>query len=160
MTAVEFNYQLANLESNLARYAYNLTMNKEEAEDLVQETFLKAIRYREKFDDSNLKGWTFTIMKNTFINNYRKIANQKRKVTDPMYPFADQNSEAPDSVYSAKEINKIIDKLEEGHRIPFKMHADGFKYKEIAERLNLNIGTVKSRIYFARQILMSALKDR
>ena len=73
MTAVEFNYQLTSLSGNLERFAMSLTANLEDAKDLLQETFAKAIAYRDKFEDNtNLKAWTFTIMKNTFINNYRR----------------------------------------------------------------------------------------
>ena len=73
MTAAEFSNQLLNLEQSLERFAYSLTANREDAKDLLQETFLKALTYKEKFEDNtNLKAWTFTIMKNTFINNYRK----------------------------------------------------------------------------------------
>jgi RNA polymerase sigma factor (sigma-70 family) len=73
MTAMEFNYQLTNLSGNLERFALSLTSNSEDAKDLLQETFAKAITYRDKFEDNtNLKAWTFTIMKNTFINNYRR----------------------------------------------------------------------------------------
>ena len=78
MTAIEFNYQLTSLSDSLERFAYSLTSNKEDARDLLQETFVKAISYRDKFaDDTNLKAWTFTIMKNTFINNYRQAGKGK-----------------------------------------------------------------------------------
>ena len=77
MTAIQFHSQLVELESNLERFAYSLTMNKEDAKDLLQETYLKALMYQDKFEDNtNLKAWTFTIMKNTFINNYRKTVKQ------------------------------------------------------------------------------------
>lgn len=165
MTAIEFNYQLTNLSGNLERFALSLTSNMEDAKDLLQETFAKAITYREKFEDNtNLKAWTFTIMKNTFINNYRRNAkaNTTFDNTDDLY-YLNLNKEsagdAPDSQYSVKEIQKSIDELTDEFRLPFLMHTQGYKYKEIADKLNLKIGTVKSRIFFTRKKLMEKLKD-
>jgi RNA polymerase sigma factor (sigma-70 family) len=165
MTALEFNYQLTGLKDNLERFALSLTSNMEEAKDLMQETFVKAISYRSKFaDNTNLKAWTFTIMKNTFINNYRRAvkSNTTFDNTDDLY-FLNINKESPmetpESTYATGEINQAISELEDEFRIPFLMHVEGYKYKEIAEELNLKIGTVKSRIFFTRKKLMEALKD-
>ena len=165
MTAIEFNYQLTRLSSNLERFALSLTSNIEDARDLLQETFAKAITYRDKFEENtNLKAWTFTIMKNTFINNYRRNvkANTTFDNTDDLYYLnlnAESNHDNPDSSMFTEEIEKSINALEDEFRIPFLMHVQGFKYKEIAEKLNLKIGTVKSRIFFTRKKLMEALKD-
>ena len=164
MTAVEFNYQLTNLSSNLERFALSLTSNHEDAKDLLQETFAKAITYRDKFEDNtNLKAWTFTIMKNTFINSYRRNvkANTTFDHTDDLYYLNlgnESNISAPDSEYSVKEIQKCIEELSDEFRLPFVMHTQGFKYKEIADKLNLKIGTVKSRIFFTRKKLMEKLQ--
>lgn len=164
MTAVEFNYQLVNLTGSLERFAYSLTSNTEDARDLLQETFMKAISYREKYmDNTNLKAWTFTIMKNTFINNYRRAAkaNTAFDNTEDLYFLnlkQESGLETPDSSYSTNEIKKNIEKLEDEFKIPFKMHLQGYKYKEIADAMNLKIGTVKSRIFFTRKKLMDALK--
>lgn len=165
MTALEFNHQLVNLEDKLGRFALSLTANREDAKDLLQETMLKAITYREQFVQyTNLKAWTYTIMKNTFINNYRRNIRQNTTFdsTKDLY-YLNQNKDTgnmtPDSSISAQEINKIIDSLDEGFRIPFKMHTEGYKYKEIAQKLNLKIGTVKSRIFFTRKKLMDTLRD-
>ena len=163
MTAVEFNYQLTNLSSNLERFALSLTSNSEDAKDLLQETFAKAITYRDKFEDNtNLKAWTFTIMKNTFINNYRRNAkaNTTFDHTDDLYYLNLKNesdSNMPDSEFSVKEIQKSIEELSDEFRLPFLMHTQGYKYKEIADKLNLKIGTVKSRIFFTRKKLMEKL---
>lgn len=165
MTAVEFNYQLTNLSGNLQRFALSLTSNSEDAKDLLQETFAKAITYRDKFEDNtNLKAWTFTIMKNTFINNYRRNvkANTTFDNTDDLY-YLNLNSQAtnqtPDSEFSVKEIKRNINELSDDFRLPFMMHTQGYKYKEIADKLDLKIGTVKSRIFFTRKKLMEKLKD-
>ncbi len=165
MTTMEFNYQLTSLKTSLERFALSLTQNIEDARDLMQETFLKALSYRDKFTDhTNLKAWVFTIMKNTFINNYRRSVKARTTFdnTDDLF-FLNLNKEAaddtPEMTLSAKEIEKRIESLEDEYRIPFKMHTAGYKYKEIADKLDLKIGTVKSRIFFSRQKLMDSLKD-
>ncbi|MFO7369327.1 MAG: RNA polymerase sigma factor [Bacteroidales bacterium] len=163
MTAIEFNYQLTSLSDSLHRYAYSLTSNREDAQDLLQETFVKAISYRDKFAaDTNLKAWTFTIMKNTFINNYRRMvkSNTTFDHTDDLYYLnlnRESGIESPESQFSAREIEKHIERLEDDFKVPFNMHLQGYKYKEIAENLGLKIGTVKSRIFFTRKRLMDSL---
>ncbi len=165
MTALEFNYKLLGLQKNLKYFAYTLTSNYEDAQDLVQETFLKAITNRDKFtENTNLKAWTFTIMKNTFINNYRQNVRNNTildKTDDLYYLNLSQESSIglPDSDYSLKEITKVVESISEEQRLPFEMYNNGYKYKEIAEKLNLSIGTVKSRIFFTRKKLMEALKS-
>jgi RNA polymerase sigma-70 factor (ECF subfamily) len=163
MTEIEFQYRLINLQENLMRFAYKLTSDKEDAKDLVQDTFLKALKYCDKFVyESNLKAWTYTIMKNTFVNSYRRSVKQNT--------YSDQTKEGfclnytyasgsfyPDSEYTSKELGKIIEALNDDFKLPFKMHHEGFKYKEIAETLDLRLGTVKSRIFFARKQLMNQL---
>ncbi len=165
MTALEFNHQLIDLETKLARFALSLTTNKEDAKDLLQETMLKALTYKDQFVQyTNLKAWTYTIMKNTFINNYRRSVRQNTTFdnTKDLY-LLNQNKDtsniSPDTSYATLEINKVIDNLDDEFRLPFKMHTEGYKYKEIAQKLGLKIGTVKSRIFFTRKKLMDALKD-
>lgn len=165
MTQIEFDHKLISLYKNLEYYANLLTSNGDEAKDLIQDTYLKALSNREKFaDDTNLKAWTYTIMKNTFINNYRR--NQKANTIidsteDLFYLNIPRKSDfaAPDSRFSEKEINKSISKLDSDQRMPFEMHNQGYKYKEIADHLNISIGTVKSRIFFTRRKLMDTLKE-
>lgn len=165
MTAVEFSNELIKMEDSLERFALSLTSNRDEAKDLLQETYLKALVYRDKFQEfTNLKAWAYTIMKNTFINNYRKAVRENTTMDHTKDLFLLNNSrstsmEGPDSQYSFKEINKAVNALEDEFRIPFQMHTEGYKYKEIADKLNLKIGTVKSRIFFTRKKLMESLKD-
>lgn len=165
MTAIEFSSAITNLYNNLQYFAQTLTRNREEAEDLVQDTVLKALTNRDKFQvNTNLKAWTFTIMKNTFINKYRRAvkANTIIDTTDDLYYLnipKPSNYILPDSEFNIKEIKKSISKLSDEHRLPFEMHTQGYKYKEIAEKLNLSIGTVKSRIFFGRKKLMESLTD-
>lgn len=164
MTAIEFSSKLMNLQNNLQYFANTLTRDKEEAKDLLQDTYLKALMNQDKFaDDTNLKAWTFTIMKNTFINNYRKTSKINTIVDnteDLFYMNIQRKSEfpAPDSDYHVKEINKNISKLDDIQRLPFQLYHSGYKYHEIAEKLNISIGTVKSRIFFTRKKLMESLE--
>ncbi len=161
----EFNTELTSLQENLQYFAKSLTQNDDEAKDLVQETFLKALTYRDKFEqNTNLKAWTYTIMKNTFINNYRKNSKVNMvmdNTADLYYLNSSKSSDDfnPDSVLSHKDINTVVDNLEDEHKLPFQMHHTGYKYKEIAEKLDLSIGTVKSRIFFSRKKLMDSLKN-
>lgn len=165
MTAIEFNNKLIEMQSYMEYFARKLTHNYEDAQDLVQETMLKALTFREKFvHQTNLKAWLFTIMKNIFINNYRRNVKARTIIdtTDNLYYLNGSVSDSPvspESRYSEKEIRHTIDNLQDDHRIPFEMHTQGFKYKEIAESLDISIGTVKSRIFFGRRKLMDSLKD-
>lgn len=165
MTAKEFNNELIGMEVSLERFAMSLTSDRDEAKDLLQETYLKALTYRDKFQEfTNLKAWAYTIMKNTFINNYRKAVRENTKVDNTKDLYYLNNSkesglEKPDSQFHMKEINKAIEKLDQDFKLPFRMHTEGYKYKEIAQELDLKIGTVKSRIFFTRKKLMESLKE-
>ena len=165
MTAIEFNQQLINQRTPLKNFAYSLTLNSEEAQDLVQETYLKALKYRDKFADaSNLKAWLYTIMKNTFINTYRRSVKTRQIITQTddmslVKPLSGSNSPSAESQINLKHINKAVESLDEEYKIPFMRYFDGFKYKEIADELDLPIGTVKSRIFLARKKLMTDLKE-
>ena len=165
MTQYEFNNSLLEMKSNLQRFAMSLTSDRDTALDLVQDTYLKAITYKDKFVDyTNLKAWVFTIMKNTFINNYRRNVKENTIIdgTQDLYYINqphDKGFISPESSLSENEIERAIDSLSDEFRIPFRMHVDGYKYKEIADELGLKIGTVKSRIFFTRQKLILILKD-
>ena len=165
MTAMEFNYKLTGMQKHLEYFAKRLTSNESDAQDLLQETFLKALIFQDKFvQTTNFKAWLFTIMKNIFINNYRRNVRARTLIdtTDNLYHLNNSNqsvSITPEAEISQQEIQKTIDELEDDHRIPFEMHTQGFKYKEIAEALDISIGTVKSRIFFGRKKLMASLND-
>jgi len=165
MSKVHFNNNLLSLEDNLKYYALSLTSDMDRANDLLQETFLKALIYSDKFtEDTNFKAWVYTIMKNTFINDYRKAAKSRNNLSGSNSEFymkvaKDKLYPSPESFYSSNEIEKSISALEDEYRIPFQMFLDGYKYKEIAEKLELPLGTVKSRIFFTRKKLTATLKE-
>jgi len=165
MTQLQFTNALLGLSDKLHYYALSLTSDSERANDLLQETMLKALTYREKFtQNTNFKAWIYTIMKNTFINDYRRNVKTKNTFEGSNNEFhlmftKDKVYPAPDSFFSSKEITQSIESLEDEYRVPFTMFLDGYKYKEIAEELDLPLGTVKSRIFFTRKKLEKALHD-
>jgi RNA polymerase sigma-70 factor (ECF subfamily) len=162
MTTMEFNTRLNGLTALLHSFAYNLTKNTEDAKDLYQETAFRALSNRDKFQPgTNFKAWMFTIMKNIFINNYRKKvkANTILDTTDNQYYLnsgSHATGNAAEGSIMLKELNALVSSLDDSIRIPFLMHFEGFKYQEIADELQLPLGTVKSRIFFARK----ELKDK
>ena len=160
-----FTNRLMGLQSNLLNFAYTLTSNRDDAQDLLQDTTLKALDNQDKYiDNVNFKGWVFTIMRNTFINNYRKAIRNQTIIdqTEELYLLnlpQESGLETPDGSYTINEILKCINDFADDYRVPFSMHISGFKYCEIAEKMNLPIGTVKSRIFFTRKKLQESLKD-
>jgi len=165
MISETFQRDLIAVQDELLRYAYKLTMDHDEAHDLLQETSLKALDNQDKYTpDTNFKGWMYTIMRNIFINNYRKTVRDQTFVdhTDNLYHInlpKDSGFESTESAYDTKEIRRIVNALPREYRVPFAMHVSGFKYREIAEKLSLPLGTVKSRIFFTRQRLQGQLRD-
>lgn len=165
MRTVDFTQNLLGMQSELYRFAMKLTADKEEADDLLQETSLKALDNEDKYTpDTNFKGWMYTIMRNIFINNYRKTVRDQTFVdqTENLYHLnlpQDSGFDSTEGNYDLKEIRRIVNSLPKEYRVPFSMYISGFKYREIADRLGLPIGTVKSRIYFTRQRLQRDLKD-
>jgi len=150
----------------LNSFAYNLTKNIEDAKDLYQETAFRALTNKEKFRvGTNFKAWLFTIMKNIFINNYRKKmkANTIMDSTDnDFYINSGKNvvSNQAESNIMMKELKGMVRSLENTIKVPFVMHFNGYKYQEIADYLGLPLGTVKSRIFFARKELKNLILRR
>lgn len=165
MNTIAFQNDLIRIQDELLRFAYKLTADYEDANDLLQETSLKALDNEDKYTpDTNFKGWIYTIMRNIFINNYRKITRDQTFVdpTDTHYhlnKLRDLAYENIETAYDLKEMRRIVNALPHSYRVPFSMHISGFKYREIAEKLQLPLGTVKSRIFFTRQRLQRELKD-
>ncbi|MCT4560287.1 MAG: RNA polymerase sigma factor [Crocinitomicaceae bacterium] len=164
MSTIEFNDALINLETYLRSFAFNFTKNEEDAKDLTQETMLKAITYRKQYTPkTNFKAWVFTIMRNLFINNYRRkvkagtiFDNTKESY---LLNLKTENHANPDNHMLGLELKNQLLNLEKEYKQPFDMHFEGYKYQEIADQLNIPIGTVKSRIHIARQKLLAKLPD-
>lgn len=165
MGSQNFESKLLALQSNLLNFAYMLTSNRDDAYDLLQDTTLKALDNEDKYvDNVNFKGWVFTIMRNTFINSYRKTvrANTVIDRTDDLYHLSlPQNSgfETPEGALATQEIHAVLDSFGDDLRIPFSLHLAGYKYSEISDRTGIPLGTIKSRIFFARKRLQQALRD-
>ena len=165
MGSSNFQTKLLGLQKNLLNFAYILTANRDDAYDLLQDTTLKALDNQDKYvDNVNFKGWVFTIMRNIFINNYRRSSRAATIVdtTDNLYHLnlsQDSRFESPEESYGAAEITAAINEFPEEYRVPFSMHVAGYKYNEIAEHMNLPLGTVKSRIFFARKKLQERFVD-
>lgn len=166
MSTLEFDRQFNELSHYLQAFAYNLTKNAEDSRDLFQETAFRALTNRDKFrPGTNFKAWLFTIMKNIFINNYRKKvkANTIFDATDNDFYI----NSGPNQVINDASSNIMMDELEgmlreldTSVKVPFLMHFQGYKYQEIADGLELPLGTVKSRIFFARKALKEMITAR
>ena len=164
MTAIEFTNQVQQISVSLRPAALTLTRDADDARDLVQETLLKALMHKDKFKaGTNLKAWLYTIMRNTFINNYNKITKRTTQLDTTDYnkfsgtndSFITQNGAT--STFVMRDINQALENLNEEFRKPFMMYYIGYKYLEIAEKLKLPIGTVKNRIHIARKELKKLL---
>lgn len=166
ITSFDFNSEVISYRDSLRYFALSLTHDEHDTEDLVQETILKALNNRNRFEaNTNLKAWLYTIMKNIFINNYRK--NSKVKVVldsskDLYYLNIPEQKKSfdPETALQFKELREMMAGLDDEYKIPLTMYFEGFKYKEIADELKLPIGTVKSRIFLARKQLYDAMKER
>ena len=165
MGTAKFQNNLMALQDNMLNFAYMLTSNRDDAYDLLQDTTLKVLDNEAKYtDNTNFKGWVFTIMRNIFINNYRRASRAATIVdtTDNLYHLnlsQDSGLESPEGSFGAKEITAAINEFSDEYRIPFSMHMAGYKYNEIAEKMNLPLGTVKSRIFQARRRLQTRFSD-
>ncbi len=160
-----FTTSVLGIQSNLLSFALKLTPNFEEAQDLVQDTTLKALNNEDKFvKDSNFKGWILTIMRNIFINNYRKAVRENTiiDVSEDLYHInssSESNIQTPEGAHTVNEISEILDTFPRDFREPFNLHVAGYKYEEISDILSMPLGTVKSRIFFTRKKMREILKD-
>ena len=165
MASAKFQSNLMSLQANMLNFAFMLTNNRDDAYDLLQDTTLKALDNEDKYAaNTNFKGWVFTIMRNLFINNYRRGVRAATIIdtTDNLYHLnisQDSALESPEDSYGASEITSAINELSDEYRIPFSMHGAGYKYNEIAQQMNLPLGTIKSRIFFARKKLQERFAE-
>ena len=164
MSTHEFSHLLTSNRPIMRGFAINFTRNVEDAEDLIQDTFLKALRYKDRFEDgTNFKGWLYTIMRNIFLNNCKK-QQLGRNIFGPSadsVPY-ELGAQAGNNIFrfiNEKDICVAIGNLREELRKPFQMAYEGYQYDEIAEEMGVPTGTIKSRIFNARKRLMEELKD-
>ncbi|MCC6722850.1 MAG: RNA polymerase sigma factor [Bacteroidia bacterium] len=163
MTAIEFSNMISNETSTMKNYALVLTKNIEDANDLVQETMLKAFTYRSKFaSGTNLKGWLYIIMKNSFINNYRRLIKRNTVIDTSENSYLMDNVSQTDFNkgelnFVRKDIDYAINMLPDDLKTTFILNVDGYKYHEIADIMQIPIGTVKTRIFVAKRKLRKML---
>ena len=163
MTTLEFIYSLQKLSSSLKPFAMKLTRDVDDANDLLQDTMVKAFTNKDKFTEgTNLKAWLYTIMRNIFINNYRRKSKQNTIFDNSPNEFLlDHNQSAvPNGAETSmrmKDINKAIHELPTIFKQPFMLYFEGYKYHEIADMLTEPLGTIKSRIHFARRLLKNQI---
>jgi RNA polymerase sigma-70 factor (ECF subfamily) len=162
MSIVNFQSEVKTATVVLKPHAMRLTRDVHDAEDLIQETIVRALNNEDKFQEgTNIRAWLFTIMKNIFINDYRKKSKRNTVIdtTDNLYYLNASStiSNAGERSFVMNDIRNALMKISNELRVPFLMHYKGYKYNEIAEQLNLPLGTVKSRIFFARKELKDLL---
>ncbi|MGG9960092.1 RNA polymerase sigma factor [Ferruginibacter sp. SUN106] len=163
MSAIEFNQVVINNAEYLKPFAITLTRDNETAKDLLQETMFRALANREKYNaGTNIKAWLYTIMRNIFINDYRRKAKQNTVLDNSINDFLLNSNQlsvvnAAESNLKMKEIQQAVYELPEIFKNPFMLYFDGYKYNEIAELLKEPLGTIKSRIHFARKLLKEQL---
>lgn len=165
MTYKDFGSSLLHHQSSLYSFALNLTRDTEGANDLLQDTHMRALANFTKYTEgTNIKAWLFTIMRNIFINKYRKQKRSKTIFDNTENQFLLQSipqtgGHNGEMNISLEIIKEAISGLDEQFRKPFMMHYEGYKYHEIADEMELPLGTVKSRIFFARKSLRGQLKE-
>ena len=161
MDTIEFNQKFSQLERMLMAFALKLTNNLEDAKDLVQETGCRAYNHKESFQiGSNFRAWLTTIMRNTFINDYRK-RKRRNLYFEPIETQHDAKLITGNQAESNLEMQQLsiyMNQMEDSFRVPFLLHYQGFKYDEISDQLDIPLGTVKSRIFFARKKLRNRIE--
>ena len=156
---ISFRSEVVNHTQTMYPFAYNLTRNADDAQDLIQETALRSLLDADKFSSgTNLKAWLFTIMRNIFINNYRR--NTRHRVVsdtdingDQIQTYQRTDYNRGESNIEMREIENAMENISPDFSVPFMLHYHGYKYDEIAQSMKLPLGTVKSRIFFARKAL-------
>jgi RNA polymerase sigma-70 factor (ECF subfamily) len=163
MTALEFTYQIGTFSKFLRPFALRLTKDGDDANDLVQDTLVKAFTNRDKYQDgTNLKAWLFTIMKNTFITQYQRMVRRNTFIdtTDNLHYINSMESLQENNAlnyFISEDIQSALAKIDAMYRVPFMLYFEGFKYHEIADMLTEPLGTIKSRIHFARRLLKNQI---
>ena len=165
MDVLQIQKDLIGMQDYMKNFARSLTKDEADAEDLTQDTTLRVLNNYDKFvDNVNFKGWVLKIMRNIFINNYHKLVRTQELIDYNVDAYnvplmSDGGENTPEGSMDIKEITEAISALQPTLKEPFSMYVSGYKYSEIAETLRIPLGTVKSRIFFARQELQRKLRD-
>ena len=164
MSNLEFTNTLVNQSEFLRPYAVTLTKDLELAKDLYQETIFKALANKDKYNmGTNVKAWLYTIMRNIFINDYRRKAKQNTFLTaTTTEALANYKTTVTTNdgvaALNMKEVQAAIHNLPFIFKQPFMLFFEGYKYHEISKALNEPLGTIKSRIHFARKLLKEQIQ--
>lgn len=150
------------IHPELLRFALKLTASQDSANDLVQDTILKALSNADRYvHEGNFKGWMCTIMYNIFANNYRRSLREPEfvhsDITDYIYQTQIVKDEWSETTFDMDLMYQVINNLPDNMKKPFKLYVFGFRYREIADKLNLPLGTIKKRLYDARKKLQNDL---
>ncbi|KQN35045.1 sigma-70 family RNA polymerase sigma factor [Pedobacter sp. MC2016-05] len=165
MDQIEFSHNADRHATSLYSHAIRFTKDEDEAKDLVQDTLMKGIRFCHNFDEgTNIKGWLYVIMRNTFINNYRKDQKRNELITteediSSAHLLKSASKNASEGKFIMGDIQKALASIPQNYSIPFQRYFEGYKYHEIAEELGIPIGTVKTHIHQARIELKKYLKN-
>jgi RNA polymerase sigma factor (sigma-70 family) len=167
-----FNQEFMPHINSMYNFAYRLTLDSDDAKDLLQDTYLKAFRFLDSFQQgTNAKAWLFRILKNSFINDYRKKSKEPSKVdyqeVETFYNSEDVDRQiTPDLRVEAlqdmigDEISTALNSLDVDFRtVIILCDLEGFKYEEMAKILDIPIGTVRSRLHRARNLLKEKLSE-
>ncbi len=159
-----FRKDLIGMQGELLLYALKLTANREEAKELLQETTYRALCCEQTYESgTNFRAWVYTIMYNSFVSNCRRIVSERdflgRRESLSLRDDASAHANDVEQQHDKKEIRHIVKSLSPEYRIPFFLFVKGFKYHEIADRMGIPIGTVKSRIFYGREKLQKRLRD-
>jgi len=162
--AINFHQSVLTASQALESFALRFTKDEEGAKDLIQDTILKALSNEDKFKpNTNLRAWMYTIMRNIYINQYRKKHKRKTVIetTDDSYHLESRVTtvNTAGSKLVMDDVFEAIDNLSVKLQRPLLMTYEGFSQQEIAEELGIPVGTVKSRIFLARKKLMTQLQD-
>jgi RNA polymerase sigma factor (sigma-70 family) len=164
MNINEFSLVIAEYQHSMRTYALKFTQDIDDADDLMQDTMIKAIRYFDQFEKgTNLKGWLFTIMRNTFTNSYRKVQKDRdlvitaESITYENLAYSATANQGENELLMG-DIKGALAQIPVHLSTPFIRYIEGYRYQEIADQLKIPLGTVKTHIPLARKILSEKLK--
>lgn len=157
------DYLIGNQEE-MYQWAYRLTRNYDDAQDLLQSTLSCALKSVGMYtEENNISGWLYTIMRNIFFNTTRHSGRcccmEKEDIERMMQLGENALNDNAEIAFDMSDIQRAIDTLDRPYKIPMSLYLSGYKYQEIAEKMGIPLGTVKSRIHASRVQLQETLKD-